>query len=361
MLIISSVILVTPLSTAQALTVNINYYQGAWASGVNYSSGNVVTYNNQTFLSLVNSNKGKTPATSGAANYWQLLGSNVTGPQGPIGLTGATGAQGSAGLNGATGPQGPVGATGATGATGAQGPIGLTGPAGATGLQGIQGLKGPTGVPQAGNNIGDMQYWDGAAWVIIPAPIPLPIGPAMATLHFCNGMPTWLTTCASSTPPSNGTIYNIGDNGPAGGKVFYITDGGIHGLEAAPIDQAGGYATGLGAAWGCMGGLIGTSAAVGAGAANTLSIVTSCYEFNIAAKIAHAYSLNGFTDWYLPSKGELQLLDAQKAVVGLFYNGFYWSSTESDSSTVWSQNPYDDSTYAWSKNVALIVRAIRTF
>ena len=27
--------------------------------------------------------------------------------------------------------------------------------------------------------------------------------------------------------------YKIGDNGPAGGTVFYITDGGLHGLEAA--------------------------------------------------------------------------------------------------------------------------------
>ena len=35
-------------------------------------------------------------------------------------------------------------------------------------------------------------------------------------------------------------IYEIGDTGPAGGKVFYITpgSGGIHGLEAALIDQA---------------------------------------------------------------------------------------------------------------------------
>lgn len=30
-------------------------------------------------------------------------------------------------------------------------------------------------------------------------------------------------------------LYAIGDTGPSGvGKVFYITDGGLHGLEAAP-------------------------------------------------------------------------------------------------------------------------------
>ena len=40
--------------------------------------------------------------------------------------------------------------------------------------------------------------------------------------------------------------YAIGDIGPAGGWVFYVTDDGLHGLEAAPVDQAN-------AAWGCHG------------------------------------------------------------------------------------------------------------
>ena len=36
----------------------------------------------------------------------------------------------------------------------------------------------------------------------------------------------------TTTPPST---YEIGDPGPSCvGKVFYITDGGLHGLEAAP-------------------------------------------------------------------------------------------------------------------------------
>ena len=31
--------------------------------------------------------------------------------------------------------------------------------------------------------------------------------------------------------------YSIGDTGPGGGIVFYVPDGGLHGLEAAPGDQ----------------------------------------------------------------------------------------------------------------------------
>ena len=100
-LVISSVMMLTAMSTAQAITVNINSYQGTWSSGTKYSAGNVITHNNQTFLSLVGSNQGKTPGTSGTANYWQLLGSNVPGPQGPQGPAGAQGPQGIQGLTGA--------------------------------------------------------------------------------------------------------------------------------------------------------------------------------------------------------------------------------------------------------------------
>ncbi|MGV7222950.1 MAG: hypothetical protein ACQ9MH_15650 [Nitrospinales bacterium] len=42
----------------------------------------------------------------------------------------------------------------------------------------------------------------------------------------------------------------IGDTGPGGGIVFYIdgdAESGIHGLEAAPVDQSGGVE------WGCYG------------------------------------------------------------------------------------------------------------
>ena len=53
------------------------------------------------------------------------------------------------------------------------------------------------------------------------------------------------------TPPWT-TPYAIGDLGPAGGIVFYVTDGGVHGLEAAPEDQGSG-------AWGCYGTLTGAA------------------------------------------------------------------------------------------------------
>ena len=215
------------------------------------------------------------------------------------------------------------------------------------GPQGSVGPRGAAGVPQAGNDVGDMQYWNGTAWVMIP------VGSKYASLKLCNGVPTWVP----GSCPNTGLA--IGDTGPAGGKVFYVTDAtGLHGLEAAPVDQSSG------AVWGCyatsIAGADGT--AVGTGAANTADIVAGCAEANTAAKIADAYALNGYTDWYLPSKDELDLLYQQNTVVGGFAGDFYWSSSESNSYYAWNQNfSNGNQYYSGYKGNALPVRAVRAF
>lgn len=128
--------------------------------------------------------------------------------------------------------------------------------------------------------------------------------------------------------------YQIGDKGPAGGIVFYITDGGNHGLEAAHEDQ------GM-APWGCYGTrmLVGAYApAVGQGAQNTATIIAGCSQVGIAARIASDYSYSGYDDWFLPSRDELNLLHQQRFVLGI--TGLeYWSSTEA---------PYD---YTWTTTI----------
>ena len=115
--------------------------------------------------------------------------------------------------------------------------------------------------------------------------------------------------------------------------------------------------------WGCYGtsiaGAKGT--AVGTGAANTAAIVADCSEANTAAKIADAYALNGYTDWYLPSKDELNLLYQQKTVVGGFAKGDYWSSSEDSSSNAWLQYFSDGYQDYYDKYLTLPVRAVRAF
>ena len=284
------------------------------------------------------------------------------GPTGPAGAKGPLGLKGDKGLQGAVGS---VGATGAKGATGPKGDKGEKGPAGASqGLQGVQGRQGPAGVrgltgySQAGNEPGDMQYWDGSQWQLLAAPVLTGTGCTFATIQYLKNAasPSWKTDC--SPVPPNSTAFNIGDTGPAGGKVFYLTDSsGHHGLEAAPVDQAS-------APWGCYFTAISgaQSTAVGTGAANTAAIVAGCVEAGTAAKVAEAYTLNGYTDWYLPSLGELNLLYAQKSVVGGFANYSYWSSSEYDSGSAWNQS-FSNGSQSISpiKYYSLAVRAVRAF
>jgi Protein of unknown function (DUF1566) len=224
------------------------------------------------------------------------------------------------------------------------GPRGITG---AAGPQGSVGPRGPVGSSQPGNDIGDMQYWDGSTWVILSPPSPAPVAPKRATLHFCNGIPSWKDYCG----------FHIGDNGPAGGKVFYLSDStGLHGLEAAPVDQSS-------SVWGCYGSQISGAdgTAVGTGAANTAAIVAGCSEANTAAKIADDYTLNGYTDWFLPSRDELSLLYQQKTVVGGFATLYYWSSSETNRYYAWLQTFYNGNQNFTNKSPTLPVRAVRAF
>ena len=130
-----------------------------------------------------------------------------------------------------------------------------------------------------------------------------------------------------SVPPKT---YAIGDVGPAGGWVFHITDGGLHGLEAAPEDQGT-------VAWGCIGSnLDGADAdAIGNGGQNTGDVLSGCMEASIAARKAANYWLNDYNDWFLPSRLELTKLGESLTPGGpvggnkyLLENAPYHSSTQ---------------------------------
>jgi hypothetical protein len=261
-------------------------------------------------------------------------GSGEPGPQGPQGPAGATGPQGPAGASGATGPQGPAGATGATGP---QGPAGATG---ATGPQGPQGPQGPAGTFPNGNAAGQMMYWNGSAWVAV-AP-----GAEGSTLSFCNGVPTW-GPCPEP-PVEVGSFYQ-------GGVVFYV-DGTGHGLIAATSDQS------IGALWGCEGTSMTTLNIVGSGLVNTETIYVSCPDAGIAARICYDAEINGYTDWYLPSKDELDLVYQNQAAIGGFNNGLYWSSSQATPTTAYYKNfSNGTSSSNFKEGYFYRVRAIRSF
>jgi hypothetical protein len=121
-------------------------------------------------------------------NYWKsnngdtfyvALGAvGPTGPQGPQGIQGLMGPQGIQGLKGDTGAAGPAGSNG---------PKGDTGAAGSQGPKGDQGEQGPAGSFPSGNAVGDMQYWDGTQWIMVPG------GTNGQILTFSEGKPMWKT------------------------------------------------------------------------------------------------------------------------------------------------------------------------
>ena len=144
-----------------------------------------------------------------------------------------------------------------------------------------------------------------------------------------------------------------------GGIVFYIDTSGQHGLVCAPTDQS------TGAPWGCYGTTIGsTSTAFGAGLANTMAILNGCSDVGIAVRICYDLVLNGYDDWYLPSKGELNLMYSNLKLQGLGGLGdyAYWSSSEYSSDSAWPRDfrlSYSD--YLGLKTNTYRVRAIRAF
>jgi hypothetical protein len=100
------------------------------------------------------------------------------------------------------------------------------------------------------------------------------------------------------------------------------------------------------------------------GEVNTGAIVNGCTQLNFAAKLCDDLELNGYSDWFLPSRDELYEMYAQKTLIGGFTNNIYWSSTEAEVAVVpeeaaWVVN-MSSGTQAWTaKSVSLPVRCIR--
>ena len=155
-----------------------------------------------------------------------------------------------------------------------------------------------------------------------------------------------------------------------GGIIFYIDETGQHGLVAAMEDtddetyQWGSYE------WGCYGtsisGADGTS--IGTGYQNTLDIVSGCSETPIAASEALAYvSVEGYSDWYLPSRDELYEMystigqGGSEGNIGGFENYWYWSSSEYDDNDAWGVHFSNGTTTSSYKYVVYRVRVIRDF
>lgn len=126
-------------------------------------------------------------------------------------------------------------------------------------------------------------------------------------------------------------MANIGDS-VSGGTVFYT--GATGGLIAATEDFR------FPLYWGCYKLGIGcVSTVIDSGLTNTMLIVSGCTgNTMIAADVCYNLVLDGYSDWYLPSKDELNQMYLQKSIIGNFSElDNYWSSSEYTPETAWMQ------------------------
>ena len=142
-----------------------------------------------------------------------------------------------------------------------------------------------------------------------------------------------------------------------GGIIFYVDGSGEHGLVVSESNQSNSLR------W-FNGSYLLVNAVentVGKGQINTDSIIAVQGTGEYAASACANLSLNGYNDWFLPSRNELNLLFQQRNQIGGFTEGYYWSSTEYDTTHAWNQYfPYGPQYYA-DKSDSACVRAIRAF
>lgn len=147
-----------------------------------------------------------------------------------------------------------------------------------------------------------------------------------------------------------------------GGIVFYVDSTGQHGLICASYDQSSAATWSNGADITTNA----TGAGLGAGITNTAAIVAAQGTGEYAAKICYDLDINGYNDWYLPSKSEcFSMYFNLKIMKGLghFSDALYWSSTEASIGNAYSQ--YANDGYppngGYYKNTTHYVRAVRSF
>ena len=150
------------------------------------------------------------------------------------------------------------------------------------------------------------------------------------------------------SPTNDDDKYAIGMKA-FGGVIFYLDKTKKHGLVVS-LENIGGKW--MKYPWGCYGLSIEDAEGIdlGTGRLNTNAILNACDEKQSAAYACVNYVHEGFSDWFLPSLEELELIaenlgyDDEFSEVIQFDNANYLSSTQ-------LKNKKHNINYAWSVNL----------
>ena len=197
--------------------------------------------------------------------------------------------------------------------------------------------------------------------------------------------PTTTTTTTSTTTTTTVAPLSVGSTGPGGGTIFYIDLTQPEGERYLEIACEGWNNSCDGTndpevSWGCDGDSISgaTGTAIGTGPANTAAILAACSSRTNAAGVVDAYEKNGHTDWFLPSKDELNALckwvhndnvntvcNSNRAfdplVNGRIIINSYWTSTQSSATDAYNLYFQQGDLGTYGKANVNFVRPIRRF
>ena len=180
------------------------------------------------------------------------------------------------------------------------------------------------------------------------------------------------------------TKYDIGRTGPAGGTVFYdkgYYSNGWRYLEVAPSDVDTGIIVFIFGFYKATKNsepkAIGTSTIIGSGKLNTKMLLKTMEDkaFNkqenggettstYAAMKCFNYTYGGYSDWFLPSKDELNLIYnniVKNKTNSMSFSYWYWSSSEFNFGNAWGRNFDDGNQFYDNCGNNKYVRPIRAF
>ena len=260
-------------------------------------------------------------AHADSSNYTDMAGNGITGVtdngDGTLTFTYYDGSSYTtgvlSGLVGTAGPQGPAGQNGTNGQSAydiwlAQGNTGTQ----QDFLNSLQGTQGNTGA--TGNGISSITYLNDSL-----------------IIYFSNGNDTSISLGLNQS-----NSINIGDY-YQGGYVFYINPSGNGGLVVMPKD---------------------------------LMNYSSNTTWSDAISVCNNVKCNGYTDWYLPSLSELQLIYNNLGNAGFMEEywststaaniRWYWSSTPVNGTASYGVNFTTGASGTWMNNNDLRIRGIRT-
>jgi hypothetical protein len=173
------------------------------------------------------------------------------------------------------------------------------------------------------------------------------------------------TSAFFSISTSHAVEYAIGDTGPAGGKIFITpstagnTTGKYFEVTTEVFSSSAGWCNGLNQSIPNT-----TSLTIGAGQGNSEAMVNFGCSTG-AAGIANNYTLNSYSDWYLPSGEEASQVFISSGATGIFavkpFFYFWTSSIFSDTRARVAMSAVSDLTHAGQSYALISVIPIRSF